>query len=394
MISACPYIDYPVLQVRPNTLLVYSRREWSPAILAASKLKKVKEARAVKKSNPALPDLFRAPISVSYQLPLMAVSNKQVQDAHSLRENFRGRKTYSGQITEHSRKRLRRSINLLIAQAKWKTAIDYKSGKEYKFLINFITLTLPTPQGNHTDKDIKKKVLDPWIKKAKRRFNLKSYVWRAERQGNGNIHFHIASDIFMDYKILRDTWNENLEALGFISEYEKKHKHRHPNSTDVHAVKNINNIAGYILKYMTKEVATEKDLTVIRGGMFSHGTGPRLRSAKMLAKIVNLSDVPLSGKVWDCSANLKLKQNCELFLESDTERIWTEERQLNQTRVTDSDRFSYITYKRSDFNRMLRGPLKTHWNNYLKVIRDHVPREKKIIGQQNRNKPIEVQCPF
>jgi hypothetical protein len=394
MMQSAPFVDYPVLQVRPNTLLVYSRREWNPAVLEASRHKKALEAPAKKKRAPALPDLFQQPILPHYQLPIMTVSKKQQEDAYSLRDNFKGRKAYSGTITEHSRKRLRRAINLLIAQAQWKTATDYKTGKEYKFLINFITLTLPTPQGKRSDKEIKKKVLDPWLKKAKRRWKLASYVWRAERQGNSNIHFHIASDCFIPYNELRDTWNDNLEALGFISEYESKHKHRHPNSTDVHAVKNINNLAGYVLKYMSKEVATQSDLTIIRGAMFAHGTNARAKAAKLLAKIVNLSDVPLDGKVWDCSKNLKPKTNCELFLENDTEQIWIEERNRNPTRVTDGDRFSYITYKRSEFNRMLRGPIKEHWNNYLTVIRSKAkePDNPKV---KKKSAPVpDQECPF
>jgi len=392
--SALPYVEYPVLQVRPNTLLVYSRREWNPVVLEASKLKKAKETRSAKKSAPALPDLFRRTISVEYLPALMQASSSQQSTAESLRQNFKGRKAYSGKMSEHGRKRMKRAINLLIAAAQWKTATDYKTGKEYRFLINFITLTLPTPQGKHSDRDIKKQILDPWIKKAKRKWSLKSYVWRAEKQGNGNIHFHICSDIFIPYQQLRDTWNESLEALGFVSEYEKKHKHRNPNSTDIHAVKNINNLAGYIVKYMSKDHVTKKELAAISAVRFAHGTAARAKAQKALDKCLNLSEEPLDGKVWDCSTNLKIKGNCELFLEDEQEQIWKEERERNAKQVIDKNRFSLITYRRSDFMRMLRGPIKARWNEYLKVIRDHVPEPRKKVKAITAQPVTDQECPF
>ena len=88
---------------------------------------------------------------------------------------------YSGSICEHSRKRLRKSINLLVAQSEWKTAVHFKSNSTFKFKVNFVTLTLPAPQGDVSDKYLKTKCLDPWIKTMRRRHKLKSYVWRAER---------------------------------------------------------------------------------------------------------------------------------------------------------------------------------------------------------------------
>jgi len=390
--DSAPYVEYPVLQIRPNTLLVYTRREWNPVLLESSKLKKAKEAQKAKQAAEPLPDLFRTSFQFVADQPRAADYRKGSSEVPSMKGNFKGRAAYSGKMSEHGRKRMKRAINLLIAQAKWKTATDYRSKKDYRFLINFVTLTLPTPQGAREDKAIKKQILDPWIKKAKRRWNLKSYVWRAEKQGNGNIHFHICTDIFIPYKELRDTWNDNLEAMGFISEYEKKHKHRSPNSTDIHAVKNINNLAGYIVKYMSKDHVTQKELNSVTAVRFAHGSAARLKAQKVLDKCLNLSEEPLDGKVWDCSSNLKLKGNCEMFLEGEQMKIWEDEREANPKQIIDKDRFSLITYKRSDFMKMMRGPIKRAWNNYLQVIRDHVPKErgKKVTEPEKVLEEIEV----
>lgn len=188
-----------------------------------------------------------------------------------------GAELYTGMLTPASKKRLIRSINLLVAISRPKKAIHFDSKKEFTFRVNFITLTLPAPQGEVSDSVLKLKSLKPWLESWKDKLPGMSYVWRAERQKNGNLHFHLITDRYIHYKDIRDSWNRCVESLGFITAFEKINGHRHPNSTDVHAVKQIRNLAAYIAKYMSKK-ETEGQ--------------------------------PVQGKVWDCSRNLKAKDVC------------------------------------------------------------------------------------
>jgi len=141
------------------------------------------------------------------------------------------RAAYEGLLNLSSIKRLKRAIDLIIAISKEKEATNFKTGQLFKFKVNFITLTLPAMQGSITDKEIKRECLDVWLKSAKRVFKLNSYVWRAERQKNGNLHFHLITDCYMPFDQLRDSWNNRLERLGFITAFEKSHGHRHPNQS-------------------------------------------------------------------------------------------------------------------------------------------------------------------
>ena len=166
--------------------------------------------------------------------------------------DFDRKKAYAGFISPGSAKNLKRCLENLIEISIEKKAVHHTSGKQFKFKINFITLTLPHHQGKWTDKDVKKMCLDTWLKSARRSFGLKSYVWRAERQHNGNIHFHIASDCYIDHVALRHSWNDRLEHCNYISRFEEKHGHRNPNSTDVHSVRKVQNLAAYLIKYMSK----------------------------------------------------------------------------------------------------------------------------------------------
>lgn len=184
---------------------------------------------------------------------------------------------YTGILTPSSKRKLIKAINLLVAIALPKKAIQFESKKEFTFRVNFITLTLPAPQGSISDKELKQKCLKQWIEYWKGKLPGMSYVWRAERQKNGNLHFHLVTDRYIHYKAIRDTWNDQLASTGLIDAFQAKNGHRHPNSTDVHAVKAIRSLGAYIAKYMSKTESTAQ---------------------------------PIEGRVWDCSRNLKQKDAC------------------------------------------------------------------------------------
>lgn len=187
------------------------------------------------------------------------------------------RALYTGILSPSAKKKLIKAINLLVAIAEPKKAIHFDTGKEFTFRVNFITLTLPAPQGQVTDTDLKQKCLKQWLEYWKDQLPGMSYVWRAERQKNGNLHFHLVTDRYLHYKRIRETWNRCLAPTGLIDRFQDKNGHRHPNSTDVHAVKHVRNLGAYIAKYMSKTESKAQ---------------------------------PIQGRVWDCSRNLKRKDVC------------------------------------------------------------------------------------
>ena len=270
-------------------------------------------------------------------------------------EQHTGKAQYQGHLTPGAKKRLKRAIQLIVAIAEPKKAMNFKLNKEFKFRLNFITLTLPVKQGPHTDKELKKLVLDVWLKAAKRRFKLRSYIWRAERQKNGNLHFHLVTDTYIPYDELRDTWNLRLNRLQYIDLFEKKHGHRHPNSTDVHAIKNVRNLAGYFAKYMAKDAPM---------------------------------DQPVTGKLWDCSKNLKYKPNCEMLLESFAYDTWIKAFYDPEVPQKSTDYCTILFLKPDKFKKYVTGEILTNYNMWISHVRN-IPDE--IIP-----KPIQipVHAPF
>lgn len=87
------------------------------------------------------------------------------------------------------------------------------------YLCTFLTLTLPSKQ-IHTDKEISKFCLNPFLTYARKYFGVRYYIWKKEVQGNGNLHYHIVTDRYIDSKYLRRTWNRIIN-VGYVEGCEK-----------------------------------------------------------------------------------------------------------------------------------------------------------------------------
>lgn len=285
-------ISYPVVQVRPYGLLAYDHKEFS-------------KSWDVKRDRP----------------------KKEVAG-------------YTGVLTTYSKKKLKRAIGLIVASAKEKEAPNFKTGKMFKFKLNFITFTLPAIDKGIEDKTIKK-CLDNWIKRAKRKHKLNSYVWRAERQANGNIHFHMITDVWIHYEKIRNDWNAVLRETGLIEKFRAKHGHENPNSTDVHAIWKVKNLVQYFVKYMSK----------------THKEGEQ----------------PIKGKIWDCSKNLKIKTNCWMMLEGEARENWDYCYRAEELERIEDPLFTIIFIRPDQWDKYIGKTLQSKWNEYLEAIRRDGP---------------------
>lgn len=167
--------------------------------------------------------------------------------------------------------------------------------------ITFATLTLSEKQRN-TDKQIirqlakfvddiksvKNYIIDPITKKQTKdvALSIQNYIWRAETTENGDIHFHILFDTFINKSVLNRVWNNHLSKLG----YEKSIA-----STRIESLKKINDVGAYITKYMTK--APLKNA-------YKNCSADELKEIPDHQKYRR----PIIGKTWGCSkAVMKLK---------------------------------------------------------------------------------------
>lgn len=198
--------------------------------------------------------------------------------------------TYQGEITPHARRRLNKAIQLLLDITEPRWLLNPITQKRQKFHLAFWTLTLSAPQYFKSDSDIKKELLEPFLRKMRKK-GMRNYIWKAELQQNGNIHFHLLTDFFLPYTVIRDTWNNCQSRLGYIDDFERRFGHRDPNSTDVRSVKSGSTIASYLSKYMLKPTEKNKQ-----------------------QKLSPVEAEKRKGKVWDCSQNLKIRNQHYDFL--------------------------------------------------------------------------------
>lgn len=209
--------------------------------------------------------------------PEVDVNSSENKERNSVAHNF--------ELSKQARKNLRSKVTWLYYFAK-KQIIHTKKGKTLSnFKMNFITLKLPSVQIDSSD-FITKNCLNQLLTEISKKYKFDNYVWRLEYQKNGNLHYHIATDTYIDYYFLIKTWNRILNKYGYVDVFKRKfsqlsladyikevssatnndyavHQERYakgcrekwnnPNTVDVKAVFGKSNIAFYISKYMAKK---------------------------------------------------------------------------------------------------------------------------------------------
>lgn len=188
----------------------------------------------------------------------------------------------SGKFTISAQKRLKRIIDI------WLYSLS-----EIEIKYSFVTVTISSKMDNKINHN---KMVKTLIEKLLYRYGYFNYVWKAELQENGNIHYHFIMDKEIDWKIVRRQWNKiqsvyvdryqikmkqkysngyyfdtnmvdkNGNTISDEIQYKryqkgKKANWRNPNSTDVKIVDTANeNVGAYVGKYVGK-IEEDKDNT-------------------------------------------------------------------------------------------------------------------------------------
>lgn len=207
---------------------------------------------------------------------------RRISDEH--KEKLLEPDKFNGFMTPTQQKKIRKILENWITPLTTPYLRSLTDELAYQPKFTFITLTLVAKQ-MHTDKEVKSKMLNTfliWLKESK---GVENYIWRAEAQQNGNIHFHIICDKQINWKPLRQEWNNIQNRMGYIEQYRKNmlefHKNgcrlrpelfknwsekaqrdaykrgmkenwSNPNSTDIHEFLNKKNPAAYLAKYCGK----------------------------------------------------------------------------------------------------------------------------------------------
>jgi len=149
-------------------------------------------------------------------------------------------KTPEGKLSDNARMKIKNAIRWLIASSNWKMCKE--KGKKKRWKINMITLTF---HENFSDDNAARIMLSRWLEVAKYRWNMNLYLWKAEPQERGAIHFHISANVFVPHAELRYTWNREIRKFGLANIED--------NSTDVHAILDVKSHENYLAEYFLNE---------------------------------------------------------------------------------------------------------------------------------------------
>ena len=265
-------------------------------------------------------------------------------------------------LSDKAKKRIQEKVMWLNQFATCRTITTISGKKLRNFKLNFITLTLPSKQ-MHPTKDITNTVLNQFITELKQKKQLQNYVWKMEFQKNGNAHYHIVTDAFIDYWYLKRVWNRCLEKLNYISEYSNKfknmkfstyyslYKNEHntfeklkeqfiaskktnfsqPNTVDVKAVTDEKNIASYIAKYITKNEKSK------------------------ITEAIKERETTTNFRLWFCSRELSKLDKIEVFMDCISDDVQSFLESLQKTKTYIFDYVEMIFYNEKE---------QTHFNNH------------------------------
>ena len=274
-----------------------------------------KIVRYVKNENAKQKD-FR-----SYWLEVGAILNDDgtIEISPELRASQKKNKIHSGTLSNKANNRVQTAIDWMVLLSKEKESLNHSFKSFYKWKLNFVTLTLCATQV-HSDKWIKDNLLNQFLVELRKYCGVENYLWRAESQASGNIHFHIITDKFLPWQDLRDRWNRIQNKGGYRDSFEKKYSHINPNSTDIHSLKNVENVAAYLSKYVGKN---SKGLIIHSSKSFDINKKPFLFLNTAWLKPPTKSKFyrPIFGKLWSCSeklsklGKLKVKQSDDMCLQ-------------------------------------------------------------------------------
>jgi len=215
---------------------------------------------------------------------------------------------YSGTVSYHVRRRINHAIHKLLLASPPITIYNTVTCCEEVFTINFITLTIPTNNILIDAKEGYNKLLKPFLRTMRRKYNLQSYIWKAELQMRGQLHYHLTTNTWINWVNIRNEWNYLLRRNSLMDEYMQETGSDNPNSTDVHKIYKIKNIAKYLSKYISKDISKPRILF----GKVSNETN--YNSSLIYGCMISCCTVTISdemnfdSKIWDCSKDIKLSK--------------------------------------------------------------------------------------
>lgn len=226
--------------------------------------------------------------------------SSHIEEANAAKEEL-----YSGELKVSAAKRLKKAVNLLLMSSPKKWIWNPCTQKMQLFQISFLTLTISSKYLFLTAGEAHKALLAPFLDWLRRTCKCNSYIWKAELQQRGQIHYHLTLGSFILHSEIKEKWNYLQRKAGLLEDFNQEYGHYNPNSIDIHTVNKVNDLAGYLCKYIAK--AQECDAVMKADCNNDSPMKEEERYGNLLScyPVNHVHTVRTRGKVWDCSYNLK-----------------------------------------------------------------------------------------
>lgn len=268
---------------------------------------------------------------------------------------------HGGRISANSNRKIRSAVEWLLCSASWKWLKSKQTGTFHKWQLSFLTLTLPT-QGNMTDKQVKE-ILNAWLTLAKYNYGLKSYIWKAEPQKRGEIHFHITSDCYMWKKSVQYEWNRLLSKSGLLN------GHANPPSTRIHSTYKVKNMAAYLTKYFCKG-EPQHTRPPFRKKFEGIEYQPKGHTHMHPLDMSNLFYIrPIQGRLWGCSHTLSQARSLSYTIDVPEMRATNDELRTCGAREKQNTYGNFYKLPDDYYENLTYGQLKHDYNFHRRKIR-------------------------
>ena len=261
---------------------------------------------------------YEKPITVMTVLHQPTYCTISYKRADGLKEN---RKAPSAFVVKNevqsikSMTRIKNAINWMLMFADKKHVWSKKDNKKYSFRLAFLTLTLSDDQ-KHSDEFIKEHMLQPFLYWLTRYYSA-LYVWKAETQLNGRLHFHLTIDTFVPWRSVRAKWNKLLAKHNYCKVMQDGTNDKGDAATQIKCVLSEKKCAADIGGYMSKkDRVTKKDMEAIknkRAGYEASNVHCKFNAnLKTEEQDKTWYKRVVEGRLWGCSESLS---NIKIFLD-------------------------------------------------------------------------------
>lgn len=284
--------------------------------------------------------------------------------------NNLSRGVYNGFLSMKTRSKIRTMLDCWLGCVE--SRVKHSSNKKYarNKLVTFVTLTLPAKQF-HSDKEIKRKTLIPFIQDLIEKQGVTCYFWRAEPQKNGNIHFHILVNRYIHHAWIRQEWNRYMSLLGYVGKYSERMKNTtlkqyinerkckdqeavsravlaykagvacgwvNPNSTDIHGLEKVHSTSAYVCKYVSKK---------------NDGRD-------------------IEGRIWGCSDNLRLLRGFEVVRDQDVTEYIQLAKSSASTKVYKGENFEVLVCDQDFYSSRHGKQVRRDYVEYMRYCWDTI----------------------